>query len=286
MSLATLDDYLSETEACYDDLVVGSEALVRWHNNQQRQTDIALIYLHGFSASRQEISPVTENLADNLGANVYYARLQGHGRSYDAMAEATVEGWKNDTCNAYNVAKLIGKKVILVSTSTGSTLGAWLASQDFADDLYASIMVSPNFGIRDRNAAMIRWRWGLKLAKWLSGPYRSFEPKNAYHRQFWTERYPLEALVPMLQLVNEIGKLDASKITAPHLIVYSPNDRVVDVQRTLQFVERMNNASVVLSPFNGSEDPGQHILAGKACSPSTTDALVTTINDYLSRLSF
>jgi len=285
LSLATLDSYLNETEAAYEDLVLGSQKLVRWHNNEKRQTEFALIYLHGFSASRQEISPVTENLADQLGANVYYARLQGHGRSSDAMAEGTVEGWKTDARHAYEVAQLIGKKVILISTSTGGTLSAWLATQDFAKDLSASVMVSPNFGIKDRSAWIMRWSWGLQLAKWISGPYHSFEPQNAYHSQFWTERYPLEALVPMLNLVDEIRELDASKITTPHLIVYSPNDKVVDAQSTLEFVERMDNAAVKLNPFNDSEDPSQHVLAGKACSPSTTAALVATIDDYIKSLS-
>ena len=285
LSITTIDAYLSKTESSFEDIVEGSEKLVRWQNKEIRQTDIALIYLHGFSASRQEISPVTENLADQLGANIYYARLQGHGRSGDAMAEGTVDGWKKETRDAYEVARLIGKKIILISTSTGSTLSAWLATQDFAGDLSASIMVSPNFGVKSRTAGLMRWNWGLQLAKWISGPYYSFEPQNEYHSQFWTERYPMEALVPMIHLVDEINEIDAAKITTPHLIVYSPDDKIVDVPSTLKFVERMENSSVKLSPFMGAEDPSQHLLAGKACSPSTTDKLVATIKDYISSLS-
>lgn len=281
LSITTIDAYLSKTESSFEDIVEGSEKLVRWHNKEIRQTDIALIYLHGFSASRQEISPVTENLADQLGANIYYARLQGHGRSGDAMAEGTVDGWKEETRDAYEVARLIGKKIILISTSTGSTLSAWLATQDFAGDLSASIMVSPNFGVKSRTAGLMRWNWGLQLAKWINGPYYSFEPQNEYHSQFWTERYPMEALVPMIHLVDEINEIDAAKITTPHLIVYSPDDKIVDVPSTLKFVERMENSSVKLSPFTGAEDPSQHLLAGKACSPSTTDKLVSTIKDYI-----
>ena len=285
LSIATVDSYLRETESSFEDIVEGAEKLVRWHNNEKRQTDLSLIYLHGFSASRQEISPVTENLADQLGANVYYARLQGHGRSSDAMAEGSVVGWKNEARHAVKVAQLIGKKVILISTSTGSTLSAWLATQDVASDLSASIMVSPNFGHKSRSTAIMRWSWGLQLAKWISGPYYSFEPQNEYHSQFWTERYPLEALVPMIHLVDEVNDLDAASITLPHMIVYSPDDKVVDVPSTLEFVKRMDNAAVTLSPFSGSEDPGQHLLAGKACSPSTTDKLVKTIKDYILSLS-
>ena len=146
-------------------------------------------------------------------------------------------------------------------------------------------MVSPNFGHRNSSTAIMRWSWGLQLAKWISGPYYSFEPQNEYHSQFWTERYPLEALVPMIHLVDEINELDASQITVPHMIVYSPDDKVVDVPSTLKFVERMKNASVKLKPFSGSEDPGQHLLAGKACSPSTTDKLVMEIKDYILSLS-
>ena len=285
LSLTTIDNYLSNCESTFDDIVVGSEKLIRWHNNEKRQTNIALIYLHGFSASRQEISPVTENLADQLGANIYYARLQGHGRGSNAMAEGTVEGWKNDTRHAYEVAQLIGKKVILIGNSTGGTLGAWLATQDFAHDLRASVMISPNFGLKNRSAYLMRWNWGLQLAKLIKGPYRSFEPQNHYHSQFWTERYPLEALVPMLHLVDEIKRLDASKITVPHMMIYSPADSVVDVKSTLDFIEKMTNAPVKLSPFTSSKDRGQHVLAGKACSPSSTDELLAVINNYIASLT-
>ena len=76
LSLVTLDSYLSESESSFDDIVEGAEKLVRWHNNnEQRQTDIALIYLHGFSASRQEISPVTENLSDQLVSIIHIYNL-------------------------------------------------------------------------------------------------------------------------------------------------------------------------------------------------------------------
>ena len=59
----------------------------------RRQTELALVYLHGFSASRQETAPLSEDLARQLGANLFVTRLSGHGRSPQAMGEPSVRDW-------------------------------------------------------------------------------------------------------------------------------------------------------------------------------------------------
>jgi len=45
------------------------------------------------------------------------------------MASATLKEWKLDTLEAYEVAKRLGDKIILVSVSTGSTLSTWLVNE-------------------------------------------------------------------------------------------------------------------------------------------------------------
>lgn len=43
------------------------------------KTKYAFVYLHGFSASEKEGHPVHRNIAKHFNANLYLARLQGHG---------------------------------------------------------------------------------------------------------------------------------------------------------------------------------------------------------------
>jgi len=283
LSIDTLNSYLSNQESQHADLVEGAESYIRWFDGVQK-TDLSIIYLHGFSASRQEISPVTERVASELSANIYYARLTGHGRSDDAMADASVEKWLEDTIQAYQIGRLIGKQVVIISTSTGGTLAAWLVSE-FSEDILANIMISPNFGVHNKFASILRWPWGLTLAKWLEGDYRSFEPLNEMHSLYWTERYPIEALVPVFKLVDKVNQLDKSRTSIPHMVLYSQNDKVIDPNKIIKTMAEYPKSKMSLVEFSASTDPYQHVLAGDACSPESNDEMIKLVTDYIRAVS-
>ena len=79
---ADLEAYLTESESRYNDIRPGLEKTILWHDPQRKKaTELSLVYLHGFSASRAEISPVPERVAQELGANLFFTRLAGHGRT-------------------------------------------------------------------------------------------------------------------------------------------------------------------------------------------------------------
>ncbi|MDE1130052.1 MAG: hypothetical protein OSA49_00680 [Ascidiaceihabitans sp.] len=101
-----------------------SEKRVIWAGDEDAKTPLSVVYLHGFSASSQEIRPVPDDVASSLGANLIYTRFQGHGRDSAAMAEGTVKGWMADVVEALAVARRVGDKVLILSTSTGGTLTA------------------------------------------------------------------------------------------------------------------------------------------------------------------
>ena len=80
-----------------------------------------------FSATRQETAPLSELVSQALGANLFYTRLTGHGRTGSALACARVNDWLNDVVEAYEIGRRLGKKVIMIGCSTGGTSLAWLA---------------------------------------------------------------------------------------------------------------------------------------------------------------
>jgi len=100
--------------------------------------------------------------------------------------------------------------------------------------LKANILISPNFGINSRGVWLLKWSFSRWLVKRLLGEYRGFEPQNEFHAKYWTERYPIDALLPMLDLLDELDDLDKSKIRTPQMIVYSPSDKVINVGKALQ----------------------------------------------------
>jgi len=281
LTISTVDAHLEHLESQFDDIVKDTQKHIRWYANNKRKRAVSIIYLHGFSATRQEISPLTEELADQLKANVYFTRLQGHGRTGDAMTEGTVTGWKEEALAALEIGQILGEKVIIVGTSTGATLAAWLNMQEQAKTVAATISISPNFGVKSKTASLAQSRFGLWLAKKINGDHYSFAPLNEFHARYWTERYPLEAVVPMLDLVDEIDDLDKSLIVTPQLIVYSPADQVVDVQDIRKTALQMTSASVTITPFTISKDPVQHLLVGQVSSPDEVDELLEIIAGFL-----
>lgn len=280
---AALQGWLSRGEARFSDLVPGAEKTIVWADPDGGEpTPLALVYLHGFSADRHETAPLADSVAAALGANLFYTRLTGHGRSGDAMAEASVHAWIQDAAEAMAVARRLGEGVVLMGTSTGGTLATWMAAQPrWRDDIRALVLVSPNFGLRDGSARLLTWPWGGLLARLVVGPTRSFEPANELQARHWTEEYPTEALLPMMALVDLANDADGGAVTAPVLVVYSPEDAVVDPARTTTRLETLGSPRKELFVVEGSEDPDHHVLVGDIMSPSTTAPVAARIVEFL-----
>src|SRR5688572_11979025 len=88
-----LDAWLAAEEQTIANLRPGLEKGIVWARRDRRKTPLSLVYLHGFSASRKEVSPVLENVGRALGANVFFTRLRGHGVDQEAMGKVQVRDW-------------------------------------------------------------------------------------------------------------------------------------------------------------------------------------------------
>jgi len=280
---ADLDAYLAESEAQFDDIVPGTEKIIIWANpNTKAKTDVALVYLHGFSATRQEAAPLSDLVAEELDANLYYTRLSGHGRDGEAMTEATVNDWLNDTAEAIEIGRTIGDKVVLVAVSNGGPLALWFAASEHArDDLAAVVLVSPNLGPRDQTSEILLWPWAKQIIRQVMGPERGWEGDNAEHELYWTNRYPSEALLPMMGAVKLGREADLTAVDAPMLVIYSLQDEVVNTDKVEAMFNALDSNDVALLPIEDSADSSNHVLAGDILSPNTTERLAAEIIDFL-----
>lgn len=278
-----LSTYLDSVERAVPGLRPGDEAGVVWADPQaKRRTPVALVYLHGFSADRHEIEPVITEVGDELGANVFFARLTGHGRDGPAMAEATVEDWLADAVEAVAVGGRIGERVVIVGTSTGGTLATWIAARPESDGrVNALILISPNYQPRDRSSRALLWPWGGWLARLLVGPERCFTPENAAQERHWTTCYPTSALSPMMALVEHVRTMDLSSVDVPLLLVYSPEDRVVDAAETDRVLAGLPPGKLRARVVSSTSDPSRHVLAGDILSPDTNDSIRTVIRSFV-----
>lgn len=277
---ADLDAYLADREAALDDLRPDCEARIVWRDPQAKaRTEWAVVSLHGFSASRMEAAPLWEQVAARLDANLYEARLAGHGRSQDAMADGTASRWLGDGQEALAIGRRLGRRVLLVGCSTGATLATWLAANQ-PDDVDALVLMSPNYAVRNPAAAVLSWPWAKQLVRLVEGPYRQFRVCSEDHGRYWTWRYPSHVVVEMQALVDATTASDLGRIQAPTLVIASRDDRVIDPAAVEAQSARFGGATQV-EWFTGEADPSHHVLAGDVLSPETTAPLRDRVLDFV-----
>jgi alpha-beta hydrolase superfamily lysophospholipase len=280
---AGIDAWLATGEARFDDITPGVEKRVVWAGDPGAATDEVVVYVHGFSATSEELRPVPDRVAEGLGANLLFWRLAGHGRDGDAMAEPRAGDWIEDMAQALAVARLLGDRVTVIATSTGGTLAAIAATLPETRGAFDGlVLVSPNFQVAVPAARILTWpavrHWGPLVA----GAERSFAPLNEAHGRYWTTRYPTVATVPMGALVAHARDLDYSAVEVPTLFVFADADRVVSAAVTREVAARWGG-DVTLGPQvpGPGDDPFAHVIAGDILSPSLTPGVSALILDWI-----
>ncbi len=285
-SLDDLDGWLATSEARVPDLREGAAKAIVWAGEGPRTpTPRSVIYLHGFSADPREIDPLPRQVAEGMGANLFYARLTGHGRAEAAMAEASMDDWLADAEEAMALGVRLGGRVVVMGTSTGGTLALWLAARTrWRERMAALVLLSPNLRVRNRAAALVRGAWGRLLLRAAVGREYRFEPQNEAQARHWTTRYPSSSLLPMIELTRTVRRLPLEKVNVPVFVAYSPLDRVVDPRSTLTALERLTSPVKRRHVVRDDGDAQHHVLAGDILSPGTTAGLAAEILDFLEHL--
>ena len=160
--------------------------------------------------------------------NLFYTRLDGHGRAFDAMGDITIKNWVNDMAEALAVGHAIGEKVVVVSTSTRRFAGQLGARPTrLASQIDAAVFISPNYGVKADGAFLLTMPFAKELAHMIVGPRRSFVPATEKHKEFWTYDYPTDALLPMAEMVKLANTQPFESFKVPALFFISDSDQVV-----------------------------------------------------------
>lgn len=202
-----------------------NEARIVWADSVPKKTEYAVVYLHGFSASQMEGDPVHRQFAKAFGANLYLARLADHGiDTTETLLNFTADRFWNSAKEALAMGKAIGDKIILVTCSTGGTVGLMLAAE-YPDDVYALMNMSPNIAINDPAAFLLNDPWGLKIAQTvLGGKYREWVP-DPERAKYWNSKYRIEALVQLEELVEtSMTEETFKRVKQPCLTLYYYKD--------------------------------------------------------------
>jgi esterase/lipase len=221
-----LENYIRDHEALHK-LKPDNEARIIWLNDSLKdKTEYAVVYLHGFSASPQEGNPVHYDFAKTFGCNLFLCRLEDHGiDTTENLLTVTADRLWNSAKEAYAIGKQLGKKVILLTTSTGGTLALKLAAE--YPDIAGLILLSPNIAINDPNAWLLNNHWGLQIAHLIQGKYVYAKDSSALYGKYWNIKYRMESAVELEELIETTMKESTfQKIKQPTLVLYYYKDEV------------------------------------------------------------
>ena len=223
---AALEKYIHDDEALHK-LKPDNEARILWCNDSLKQpTEYAVVYIHGFSASQKDGDPIHYTFAKKFGCNLFLNRLEDHGvDTTECLLNVTADRLWNSAKEAYAIGKRLGKKIILLATSTGGTLALKLAAE--YPDIAGLILLSPNIAINDPNAWLANNHWGLQIAKMIAGNYIVAKDSAVIplYTQYWNAKYRVESIVQLEELIETTMKESTfKKITQPVLLLYYYKD--------------------------------------------------------------
>ena len=283
--LSALENYVAQREK---DLPVreDNQARILWQGEDPKMTEYSVVYLHGFGGSYRDGYPVNVQVADTLDANLYVARLAGHGLKPPASLDSfSPENAWESAKEALAIGNKIGKKVIILSTSTGGTLALKLAAT-YPDAIYAIINMSPNIEDDIDFAYVLNSPWGYEIAKLISfGDSRKIEHEKQIAAQYWDTIYPSRALVDLQVLLGTTMKPETfQKIEVPtQTLFYYENmfeeDDHVEVE-VYPEVHKLLSTPDPLKELVKLETPKTHFI-GSAIKSKNTEVVFAEIVEFL-----
>ncbi|PWU15094.1 MAG: hypothetical protein C5B49_12320 [Bdellovibrio sp.] len=230
----SVESYLKEVEKPFlADLHPGFQKQVHWAGEAEKKTPLGLVYFHGFSASPLDTSPMMARLAQEFGANLFLQRLSGHGfRNPLHLGDARWPDWLVDGEEAYQIGKKMAEQVVLVGTSTGALLAIKSALDHQSENhIKAVVLLSPNFMPQAAGAMFLEGPLGPLWARLFIGPERRYGVLTPAHEIYWSTHYPSRAVAELMNLVGLSQQWALTELHVPMLCIYTPEDKVVRVDR-------------------------------------------------------
>lgn len=265
-----ISDYVSSIEQTHK-LKANNEAKIIWADSTHQPTEYAIVYLHGFSASQMEGDPIHREIAKKFHCNLYLARLAEHGiDTTEALLNLTAEKYWESAKQAYAIGKKIGKKVILMSTSTGGTLSLQLAAA--YPEIAGLVLYSPNIEVYNPAAPLLDNPWGLQIGRIvMKGNYVNVHYTDSAYPKYWNAHYRIEAVVALQNLLEAtMTKELFNKIHQPTLVLYyykneTEQDHVV---KTTAIKKMFANIATPdsLKVLKAMPNTGNHVLASPIVS--------------------
>jgi pimeloyl-ACP methyl ester carboxylesterase len=265
--LDALAGELADRERVTFGLKPDNEGRIIFHEGApHRRRPLALVYLHGFTASQAEGDPAHRALAAACSAHLHANRLHDHGTDEPmAMAGASPGAWREDAEAALATGLALGERVVLVGTSMGASLALDLAAAH-GDKVAALIAWSPGIRVFDEEQ--------LHAATQLQGPVAPPGERTPYQRQYWSSVVHSDAYRAIARLFQDRMQPDnLAAIRCP--VLFGAWDGGPGDSDTLTSVAAMREAFTWLGTPVGDRcfiayDHAAHVLANPNRSPAAS----------------
>lgn len=203
------------------------------------KTARAVILVHGYTSSPQQFQDLGRRFYES-GCNVLIAPLPHHGLA-DLMTTAhgrlTAEELAAYADRTVDIARGLGKEVVMMGISTGGVTTAWAAQN--RKDIDLAVIISPAFGFRKiptffSGALMNIYRFLPDAFEWWDPVLKEkVPPSHAY------PFYSRHALTEILRLGFAVKKEAMLKPPAAGkmIVIFNSNDTMINNGMTMQMVD-------------------------------------------------
>ncbi len=275
-----LEQWISKQEASEPSVKDNARADIVWADpGEKSKTKYALVYLHGFKASHGEGNPVHRQVAESLGLNLYLSRLQGHGLDVsEPLKDLTADDLKESAFKTLAIGQKLGDNVILMGTSTGASLGLFLAAQpELKDAISGLVLYSPLIKFYGSSQWFLGYRMPRSLLKIIPG--RNYlikaEPGSSPEEDtIWYPRYALQGVLALGNFIQHaMTRQTFTQVECPTFTGYyykneKQQDKVVSVG-AIKTMHRSLGTNKKLKVLKNYPDAGTHVICSGLISRST-----------------
>lgn len=288
-----LEEIIADHEKLHEPLKKRARAQIIWHDAEKKQTTpYSIVYLHGFKASHPEGHPVHTRVAEQLGCNLYLSRLYGHGQiTKKRLSDLTPENLIQSAVDALRIGQRLGDRVIIMGTSTGGALAAYLAaSQSYAPSVAALVLYSPLVHFYGIRSLLLENSLSRKLLSLFPGKnflIRQEDPFTPATKNIWYHSYHLNGALALGETVQQITRSNVlANVRCPAFLGYyykneKEHDRVVSTSAIKRMGQQLGTPpeDVLLKNF---PEANSHVICSSLLSNAVQDVISATVS-FLSK---
>lgn len=203
---------------------------------------IALLFIHGFTASPSELYPTAQILHNSYNCTVDALLLPGHGTSPEEMNKTVWQDWFAAVEKELRLLLDTYEKVFVAGLSMGGMLA-----------LYAGIHIKDIRGIVSINAPIYLKYPVLRILAPFIQHYYSYVPKKSpghlkslkKEGRFAYDDVPIKAFLSMMEFRDTLVK-ELDKVNTPLLLMQSRLDESVNRKSAAYIYENVSSSRIKL----------------------------------------